>query len=147
MGIETPVLSGGGDYHAHVRVDVLPYIPKSGGTLLDVGGGVGGTALRARELGLAGRVGVIDLVSPDPSLDFSHEGDLDDPAALDEVERKEGPFATILCLDVLEHLLDPWALVRRLHSMLRPAARSSRASRTSGITPWSVRFFCGPHGS
>ena len=39
---------------------------------------------------------------------------------LGEVAQECGPFDVILCLDVLEHLTDPWAVVDRLSEMLRP---------------------------
>ena len=119
MGVNAATPDNAG-YHSHVRADVIPYIPRSEGLLLDVGGGTGETALRARELGLAARVGVVDRVKPAQSVDFAYCGDLDDPTVFDKLEGDVGKFATILCLDVLEHLVDPWSVVRRLHAMLSP---------------------------
>ena len=110
------------DYHQLVREEVVPLMPKMGGTLLDVGGGVGATAMRMKELGLVERAGVVDLVaaSANPGIDFAHGGNLEDPALLDRVTEAEGPFSAILCLDVLEHLVDPWDTVARLHQSLAP---------------------------
>ena len=68
-------------YHDHVRHDVLPHIPAAGGQLLDLGGGIGGTAAAAREAGLVERVGVADLVANDENptgLDFRYQGNLED---------------------------------------------------------------------
>ena len=111
-------------YHGLVRKDVLPLIPPGGGTLLDVGGGVGATASWLRERGCADRVGVADQVAaPAPGVDFAHAGNFEDPAFLAEIIRRDGPFQTILCLDVLEHLRDPWAVVRQLHEGLAPGGR------------------------
>ena len=107
-------------YHAHIRSDVLPYIPQGGGNLLDIGGGIGATALAAKQEARADRVGVIDLVEPLPGLDFSYSGDLNDLDFLAEVGEREGPFQTILCLDILEHLVNPWAVVSQLHNMIEP---------------------------
>ncbi len=107
-------------YHALVHEDALPLVAAAGGTLLDVGGGTGATALRLRTMGHAQRAGVIDRVAPLTDLDFAHAGDVEDPAFLDHVLQTEGPFQTILCLDILEHLRDPWAVVERLHSGLAP---------------------------
>ena len=108
-------------YHALVREDVVPLVPSGGGTLLDLGGGTGATALRLRELGRAARVGVADRVDGgEVGLDFLHTGDVEDPDFLDRLIAAEGPFQTILCLDVLEHLRDPWSVVRRLHTGLTP---------------------------
>lgn len=111
------------DYHKHIREEIIPLVPDAGGTLLDVGGGVGATAARLKHLGKAQRVGVIDLI--DSSMegvtkDFSYSGNIEDARFLDSVIEAEGPFQTILCLDVLEHLVDPWAIVGRLHKALVP---------------------------
>lgn len=108
-------------YHALVRQDILPLLPPGCGTLLDVGGGTGATAAWLRSQGRADRVGVVDRVcSAGPGLNFAHAGDVEEPAFLQTVLDAEGPFQTILCLDILEHLRDPWAVVRRLHAGLAP---------------------------
>ena len=111
------------DYHDLVRRDVFELVPRSGGVLLDIGGGVGATAAALKAEGYARRVGVVDLVTADElaeGVDFALTGDLDRPDFLDTLYQSEGPFDTILCLDVLEHLKDPWSLVARLHECLAP---------------------------
>lgn len=111
------------DYHKLVRRDVFELIPKPGGVLLDIGGGVGATAAALKAEGYAGRVGVVDLVAANElaeGVDFAMSGDLDRPDFLDALYEREGPFDTILCLDILEHLKDPWSLVARLHVCLAP---------------------------
>jgi 2-polyprenyl-3-methyl-5-hydroxy-6-metoxy-1,4-benzoquinol methylase len=111
-------------YHGQVRNDVLPSIPASAsGTLVDIGGGTGATAVAAKQRGLADRAGVVDLIPFDPvgtGLDFHVSGDLERSDALDRAIAAEGPFDTILALDVLEHLVDPWAMVARLDAALKP---------------------------
>jgi 2-polyprenyl-3-methyl-5-hydroxy-6-metoxy-1,4-benzoquinol methylase len=111
-------------YHGQVRSDVLPSIPSSAsGTLVDIGGGTGATALAAKRQGLADRAGVVDLIPFDPAgtgLDFHVSGDLERSDALDRAIAAEGSFDTILALDVLEHLVDPWAMVARLDAALKP---------------------------
>lgn len=100
------------DYHSLVRREVFELVPKSGGVLLDIGGGIGSTAAALKAEGYAGRVGVVDLVTADElaeGVDFSLTGDLDRPDFLDALYEREGPFDTILCLDILEHLKDPWS--------------------------------------
>ena len=112
-------------YHNQVRADVAPFVPRSGGTLVDIGGGTGATAAHMKRLGLADRVGVVDAVAgtAHPDVDFSRVADLADPAAVQAVAEAEGPFRTILCLDILEHLVDPWALVAQLHEVLEPGGQ------------------------
>lgn len=106
-------------YHGNVRWNVIPFVPKSGGTLLDVGGGYGGTARKLRELGHADKVGLIDMV-PGEGMDFTYTGDIERSDVLETALAEHGPFQTILTLDVLEHLVDPWNVVGRLHKLLAP---------------------------
>jgi len=116
-----PAIVGG--YNDQVRHDVLPSIPKSAGVVLDVGGGTGATAGHLKRLGSATRAGTVDLVraeNPDPDIDFQLAGNLDDQEFVESVLAEEGPFDTILCLDVLEHLVDPWRVVAQLQQRLRP---------------------------
>jgi 2-polyprenyl-3-methyl-5-hydroxy-6-metoxy-1,4-benzoquinol methylase len=111
------------NYHDLVRTDVTPHVPKSGGTLLDLGGGTGATADYLKRNGHADRIGVVDMVEPGqggPELDFSYQGDLEDSAFIDSVIAEQGPFNLVLLLDTLEHLVDPWSLVAQLHSGLAP---------------------------
>lgn len=98
-------------------------IPRTGGTLLDVGGGIGATAAELRALGRVERAGVADLVADHLTalkLDYRYAGDLECPTFLADIIAAEGPFSCILCLDVLEHLRDPWAVICQLHAALRP---------------------------
>jgi cyclopropane fatty-acyl-phospholipid synthase-like methyltransferase len=46
-------------------------------------------------------------------------GDLDTPEAL-EAARARGPFEALVCLDVLEHLKDPWSFLRAARGLLVP---------------------------
>lgn len=47
------------------------------------------------------------------------EGDLETPATL-ETARGRGPFDALLCLDILEHLKDPWAFLGSARGLLAP---------------------------
>lgn len=105
------------------RTEILPLVPTNGGTLIDIGGGLGATALWLRKRGYARRVGVVDRIAPLAGprlLDFRETGDLEDPHVLARTFARTGPVQTILCLDVLGHLRDPWTIVRRLHRGLAP---------------------------
>lgn len=112
-------------YHDLVRRDVFPLLPEQSGHVLDLGGGVGATAAALKREGRASRVTLIDLVEEnyDPAVDKAYAGDLEDPEMLRDVIAAEGPFDTVLCLDVLEHLRDPWRTVETLHSGLAPGGR------------------------
>jgi 2-polyprenyl-3-methyl-5-hydroxy-6-metoxy-1,4-benzoquinol methylase len=108
-------------YHSRVRRDMFPLIPP-GRRALDVGGGYGATVAALRDEGFFDYTGVIDKVPAATPLayDFHYSGDVEDPDLLRLVGDKEGPFDTILCLDTLEHLVDPWSLICRLTTLLAP---------------------------
>lgn len=99
-------------YHSLVRRDVMPLVPK-GKRLLDVGGGVGATAKALKAEGRVEQVGVWDAVAPqdDPDLAFTSQADLNDETAIDRFFVEHGPVDTLMFLDVLEHLVDPWSVL------------------------------------
>lgn len=110
------------DYHALVREDVLSLVPEGANTVLDVGGGIGASAGYLKEVGKAAHYVVVDLVADQkhPSVDAAYAGNLEDTALLEKVKAEQGAFDVILCLDVLEHLTDPWAIIATCHRMLKP---------------------------
>lgn len=126
MRIDTPALeiplAVREDYHALVRTEVLKLVPEGESNVLDVGGGIGASAAYLKSTGKAARATVVDLVGTAclPQIDHAFGGDLEEPSLLEQVARDCGPFDVILCLDVLEHLSDPWTVVDRLSDMLGP---------------------------
>lgn len=111
-----------GGYHDLVRADALELVPGHAGRVLDIGGGIGATSVHLKETGRADRVVVVDIVTEGflAGVDASFSGDLNRQELFDRIATSEGKFNTILCLDVLEHLVDPWEVVRRLHGLLAP---------------------------
>ncbi len=109
-------------YHDRVRTDALAMLEGNAGAVLDFGGGVGATSAALKQAGRVSHVALLDQVA-DNAL-----GDMDQAVALDlnDSDRVKGalddagPFDTILCLDVLEHLIDPWAIFPLLESALKP---------------------------
>lgn len=121
-----PVVTGGPkirpEYHALVRETVLRLVPDRAGRVLDVGGGIGASAAHLKRTGKATHAVVVDLVADAtlPEIDAAYTGSLEDPSMLARVAAEQGNFDTILCFDVLEHLVDPWAVMDRLAAMLAP---------------------------
>lgn len=109
-------------YHDLVRRDVFPLLPEHVGAVLDFGGGVGATSAELRASGRAERAVLFDQVAGNalPAVDTVEALDLNDGAAVEAALARTGPFDTILALDILEHLVDPWATVALLDKALRP---------------------------
>ncbi len=103
----------GADYYTHDRAELIGRLPTPVGRVLDIGCGAGGIAAPLRAAGATSITG-IEMVPEAASFaervyDEVHVGD-----ALSVAPVLTGPFDTILCYDVLEHLYDPLALVGAL---------------------------------
>lgn len=101
-------------YFRAVRRDIAPLLPARARRVLELGCGAGATLDWLKRSGRAGETVGIELVAAAAEqarrvVDTVHCLDIE-RAALPEL----GRFDLILCLDVLEHLRDPWALVDRL---------------------------------
>ena len=119
----SPVVVTG--YYGSSRENILPLLPPGEiDGVLDIGGGYGNAAVTIKERRGAKNVGVIDLVASENNanrnLDFASVGDLNDVSTIQKVGEAHGPFDVVLCLDVLEHLIDPWRLVGSLDKILSP---------------------------
>jgi len=112
-------------YHDLVRKDALAFLPEKLGRVLDFGGGIGATAAALRDGGRANHVVLFDQVAANalPQIDAAEPLDFEDGAAVRARTAAHGPFDTILALDILEHLRDPWAVVASLEPALAPGGR------------------------
>ena len=115
--------AGSGGYYGHVRANLVAELPRPIGRVLDVGCGEGAGAQLLRSAGALSITGVeiVPEVAARAAERYDHVEVGDAAVAL---ERLDGPFDTILCYDVLEHLVDPAAVLARLRSLAaRPEAR------------------------
>ncbi|WP_160170927.1 class I SAM-dependent methyltransferase [Lutibaculum baratangense] len=115
-----------GGYFTRARLEVLPYLPQRCDNVLDVGCGSGATveAIRVhRDVAWAGGIEIDPAAAAAARghLDYLYEGDVAS-APLEEV-LGPGSLDLVLCLDVLEHLVDPWSTVHRLTPLLAPGGR------------------------
>ncbi|MEX2015519.1 MAG: glycosyltransferase [Candidatus Hydrogenedentales bacterium] len=123
-----------GGYYRSARPELMGYIPGHARRVLDVGCGGGelGRALKAR--GALEVVG-IEVVAQAAELARRH---LDDVLCMNlettELPFSDGHFDCVVCGDVLEHLVDPAAALRKL-------ARVVRAGGTFVISIPNVRFY------
>jgi SAM-dependent methyltransferase len=109
-------------YYAETRANVIEELPLPLGRVLDVGCGEGGAnePLRARG---ATWISGIEILPGAAARAAERYDNVEVGDALEALERVTGPFDTILCYDVLEHLVDPAALVRRARELACPGAR------------------------
>jgi 2-polyprenyl-3-methyl-5-hydroxy-6-metoxy-1,4-benzoquinol methylase len=111
-------------YYGLERADVVAELPRPVGRALDVGCGEGGVGRSLREIG-ATWVSGIEIVPAAASvaagvLDEVYTGPVEAALADGGVS---GRFDTICCYDVLEHLVDPEAVLRTLRERAAPGAR------------------------
>lgn len=106
-----------------VQSETVSLAPHSARRVLDIGGGTGqftsiimkrcgaqfGAVVDVSEEAINSRVSGVDV---GVVLDVEQEG------ALEQFMAEHGPFDLVLCFDVLEHLVDPWKVVERLHHAL-----------------------------
>lgn len=104
-------------YFLNVRRDLVSFIPKNpANKILEVGAGGGDTLVYIKQTGLAAEVTGIELFEmPDtqqtnPSIDRFIVGNIETLP----IDAPLNYFDVILCGDVLEHLINPWAVVDKL---------------------------------
>jgi 2-polyprenyl-3-methyl-5-hydroxy-6-metoxy-1,4-benzoquinol methylase len=109
-------------YYANTRDDIVNALPRPVGAVLDVGCGSGGVAAGLRRAG-ATRLTGIEMVPEQAELARARYDQVVAAPVEHALEQLDGPFDTILCLDVLEHLVDPEQVMRDLHGVAAPGAR------------------------
>ena len=111
------------NYFESVRVELLELIPKKNreGSILEIGAGSGHTLMYARQNGYAKKVYGIELNKIENSYQDSKQfesfliGNVEDMS----LPFKKEQFDVILCGDVLEHLNNPYSLVKILKKYLK----------------------------
>jgi methionine biosynthesis protein MetW len=116
---------------------LLDAVPR-GARVLDVGCSGGYLAVALREERGASVLGL----EPDPvAVEAARRrgveviaGSVEDPAALSAAR---GPFDAVVCGDVLEHIVDPWATLAALAGLLGPGGRA--VVSLPNAAHWTVR--------
>jgi 2-polyprenyl-3-methyl-5-hydroxy-6-metoxy-1,4-benzoquinol methylase len=124
MARDDPYAGKPGTYFHAVRAEIAPQLPAQHGAVLELGCGSGATlAWLKAEHGFRETVG-IELFADAAA----HAATRVDRVIQGDIERMQldlpaGHFDLILCMDVLEHLVDPWAAMDRLAALLKPGGR------------------------
>lgn len=111
-----------GQYYSHIRSEILPLLPQHCERVLEVGCGSGETLLwlKAQKPDCQW-LGGVELFAQSgalaqPRLDWFCAGNIEQL----DLDIPPGSLDVILCLDVLEHLIDPWRVIAKLHQLLKP---------------------------
>lgn len=124
------------EYYQRARPEIQRLVPSHARTVLDVGCGAGALGATLKQRGAAMVIGV--EVDPDAAaaaqevLDRVHVGDIE---VLD-LPYGTSSFDCIILADVLEHLRDPWALLKRLAPLL--TAQGRLIVSLPNVRHWSV---------
>ncbi len=125
------------DYYEHARSDVLRLILPDARMVLDVGCGTGALGAELKRRGPVEVVGVeVDAHASEKArqiLDQVYVGDIEQI----ELPYSPGTFDSIVMADILEHLRDPWALLKRLAPLLAPG-RGRLIASLPNVRHWSV---------
>jgi len=118
-------------YFTNIRFDLISLIPKNtSGRILELGAGGGDTLVAIKKEGIAKEVVGIELNplpnsnQKNPEIDQFLFGNIETM----EIPFEVGYFDVIVCGDVLEHLIDPWAVVNK----------AARYLKTGGILITSI---------
>jgi 2-polyprenyl-3-methyl-5-hydroxy-6-metoxy-1,4-benzoquinol methylase len=108
-------------YFAWDRQDIVPYLPPTADRICEIGCGTGTTLASLKRRYKASFVAGFDIsersiATACSRLDKAEVIDIDCNPLPSYVENID----LFLCLDVLEHLKDPWRVVEALHARLRP---------------------------
>jgi 2-polyprenyl-3-methyl-5-hydroxy-6-metoxy-1,4-benzoquinol methylase len=125
-------------YFANARADIVRRLPQDPtAAILELGCGAGGTGRAILEAGKAGRYVGIELSASAAERAASHltEVLVGDVADID-LTRLQGQFDALIISEVLEHLIDPWGVLKRLVGCLKPAAHVYASS--PNVAHWSV---------
>ncbi len=118
MPFDPPDLPG--DYFSHARTEIEPLLPPALGRILEVGCGRGATLAwlkETRPCELLVGIELVDEAAREARRHADHIECGDAEAVLERVVER-GPYDLVLCLDVLEHLVDPWRFLSRVENLL-----------------------------
>ncbi len=109
-------------YYSLERTDLVAQLPKPLGRVLDIGCGAGLTGKLLRSEQAERLIGIEINADAAAQAREIYDEVLTGPAE-ELLEDLSGPFDTILCYDVLEHLVDPWRVLGQVSRLSPPGGR------------------------
>lgn len=107
------------DYYHFVRREIQPLLPKCPTRILEVGAGAGGTLKWLKTLYPKAETTAVEL-NPDLRDELKQNVDMAVIGQIEETFAELKTYDLILLLDVLEHLPDSTATLRKLSKLLEP---------------------------
>jgi 2-polyprenyl-3-methyl-5-hydroxy-6-metoxy-1,4-benzoquinol methylase len=107
-------------YSTSTRIDIFPLFDQKYNRVLDVGCSTGNTGAWLKQVGLCDWITGVEPFKVTAAVargKLDHVIEQPIESALDFLQNES--FDCILCLDVLEHLVDPWQVVEDLAKKLR----------------------------
>jgi SAM-dependent methyltransferase len=108
-------------YYKNVRIEIMPLLPENIDKIFEIGCGTGETLSYIKNVKHAKWTGGIELtkntkkIKKNKDLDLIIYGDIENTI----LPFKKASLDIILCLDVLEHLNNPWAVLKKLRAYLK----------------------------
>ena len=109
-------------YFEQDRAELVRLLPRPLGRVLDIGCGEGATSRSLRAAG-ADWISGVELDPAAAAVAAKAYDEVLVGPVEEQLDLLAKPFDTILAYDLLEHLVDPWQLLHRLHGVAGPGAR------------------------
>lgn len=109
-----------GEYYRACNQEILACLPDGARRFLDVGCAAGALGRAIREIRPHAVVHGIERVAAAREEAAHHLGRVFDADLDQELPPLDPPYDCVICGDVLEHLVDPWNVLRRLVAQLAP---------------------------
>lgn len=109
------------NYYSYTRKEILPMLPENISKVLEIGCGAGNTLAFVKQLKDCEWAGGVEICSSAAKealgkVDMVLTGNIESI----NLEIEPNSLDLILCLDVLEHLIDPLAVLKKLYEITKP---------------------------
>ena len=122
------------------RTIIAQWVPL-GATVLEIGPGDGVISRWLRENKGCHTTGVeivpVASIHAADAFEQIFIGSIEDPVITSQIAA-HGPFDAIIFADVLEHLVDPWKVLRKMHPLLSPTGRVLIS--VPNVAHWTARL-------